>query len=130
MAPTIKTGSLVIVKANPVYMINQVVTFRDPVNPEKTTTHRIVGEKKNGNFITQGDANNAPDRESVAKERVVGKVIFTIPYLGYVLVFTRTLPGLILLVIIPVTIIIYDEINNIKKEWALRKKKVKNAKIT
>lgn len=51
-----------------------------------TVVHRIAEKKqKNGDFyfITKGDNNNAPDRDDVKEDQLIGKVIFKIKYLGY-----------------------------------------------
>ena len=61
---------------------------------------------------------------------MIGKVISKIPYIGYPISFTRTLPGVIILIVIPATIIIYEEVGNIRKEWRKRKKVKNNQKIT
>lgn len=55
------------------------------------------------------------------KENVTGKLILTIPYIGYIDYFVRTPISFTLLIIIPATIIIIIEIRNIIKE--LKKKK-------
>lgn len=126
MEPVIKTGSLVITKTQDGYKIGEITTFKNRENPAETTTHRIVGEEMQNNiklFTTQGDANGSPDSEKVTQDRILGKVIFDIPFFGYVVAFSRTWPGVIILIIIPATIIIYDEANNIKKEIILRRKK-------
>lgn len=125
MEPTIKTGSMVIDKSEDNYQIGEIVTYKGRENPQETTTHRIINEEIQNEikfFTTQGDANNAPDSEKVVQDRILGKVIFKIPYLGYLVAFTRTLPGLIIFIVVPATIIIYDEILNIKKEIILRRK--------
>lgn len=126
MEPTIKTGSLVVDKSAGEYAIGDIVTYKGRENLSETTTHRIIDKENQENielFTTQGDANGSPDSEKVTQDRILGKVIFKIPYMGYVVAFTRTLPGLIILIVIPATIIIYDEIGNIKKEIILRKNK-------
>jgi len=55
----------------------------------------------------------------------VGKVELSIPFVGYPIAFAKTLPGLIVLIIVPGTIIVYNELLNIKKEIIelLKKKK-------
>lgn len=50
------------------------------------------------------------------KENVIGKLILTIPYIGYIGYFVRTPIGFILLIIIPASLIIIMEIRNIIKE--------------
>jgi len=130
MEPTIKTGSLVIDKTESIYKIGDIVTFKNREKPTETTTHRITNKEIQGNinlFTTRGDANDNPDSIKINQNQIIGKVIFKIPYLGYVVAFSRTWPGVIILIIIPATIIIYDEVNNIKKELILRKKRGKKA---
>lgn len=72
-----------------------IVTFHP--NPKSSTylTHRVVKvvEELNGRqgpfMITQGDANKSADSPTPVKQ-VVGKKVFTIPKLGYLLSFVRT----------------------------------------
>lgn len=51
-----------------------------------TVIHRIIEKKERKGefyFVTKGDNNDAPDREEVREEQLIGKVIFKIRYLGY-----------------------------------------------
>jgi signal peptidase len=138
MEPKIKVGSLVFIKSQKNYQKNDIITFRTNASLKETTTHRIVKiSQKNETtyFQTKGDANNAPDSQPVPKDWILGKVKFSIPYIGYPIIFARTIPGLIILIIIPATIIIYDEIIKIKGEvvnrrFVKRKRKVKNKKMS
>ncbi len=124
MEPAIKTGSIVAVKAVDVYSAGDVITFTmdsDPNldNPASTTTHRvfeIIREDGEMMFRTKGDANDAPDGELISADRIVGKVLFSVPLLGYPVVFARTQLGLIALIIIPSTLIVYSEIISIRNE--------------
>jgi signal peptidase len=52
----------------------------------------------------------------VKKENVIGKLVFTIPYIGYIGYFVRTPIGLILLIVLPASLIIIIEIRNVIKE--------------
>jgi len=112
MEPTIHIGSLVISKPSPNYHVNDIITFN---SKDFTNTHRIV-EVKDNLFVTKGDANDAPDSNLVASSQVMGKTIFTIPLIGYLISFAKTQIGFTLLIVIPATIIIYQEIQNIKKQ--------------
>ncbi|HAV11558.1 MAG TPA: signal peptidase I [Candidatus Moranbacteria bacterium] len=118
MEPAIKTGSLIFIKPSPSYGIGDIVTKK--VSGSKTTvTHRITEEMtKDGKtyFRTKGDANEGVDMELTPLSDVIGKTILTVPYLGYPVSFARTTQGTILLVIIPATIIIYEEISKIRYE--------------
>ena len=118
MEPAIGTGSLVFVKPMDDYNVGDIVTRRTE-DPKVTITHRIVSKEEIQSqiaFETKGDANDAPDGEKFTKEGIVGKVILKIPFLGYPVSYAKTTPGLIILIIIPAVIIIYDEMNKIKAE--------------
>lgn len=118
MEPSIKTGSVVLTKNEEDYRINDVITFF-ATDKRNTTTHRIFNIKESNYkplFITKGDANQAEDREGINEENILGKVVFTLPYLGYVVSFTKTQMGFIFLIIVPAVIIIFSEILNLKKE--------------
>ena len=119
MEPKIKTGSMVIVKSRSDYVVGDIITYRDRNDSKKTITHRIV-EKKSDNgimqIVTRGDANGSSDSVYVMKDQVVGKVYFSIRYLGYLIGIAKTTVGFMILIIIPTTIIIYEEIKKIHHE--------------
>jgi len=141
MEPEIKIGSVVLVSKQNSYNVNDVITFtRSPSeglkNIKSTTTHRIVEllEIEGGTrYRTKGDANEDPDLELVPKNQVLGKAVFQIPFLGKALAFTKTQLGFTLLIVIPGTILIYNEILNIKNEVAKsfvkRKPKTRGKKV-
>ena len=56
-------------------------------------------------YITRGDANNTADREPVARENVVGRVVLVIPRVGAVIGFLRTPLGMCLLLFIGLAMI-------------------------
>jgi signal peptidase I len=119
MEPSIKKGAVVVVKPAVDYQKGDVITVVEPANPKVSLTHRIfeIKEKDGKTFyVTKGDANDTPDMEERPKENVVGKVLFSVPYVGYPVSFAKTQFGLIVLIIIPVIIIIYSELINIKNE--------------
>ncbi len=114
MSPTINAGDVVLISGiNPEEIKEQdIITFREG---ETFTTHRVV-EIVNNTFRTKGDANEDPDTKLVKTEQVVGKVVFTIPFLGYFGHFVRTIPGFLIFILIPGILIIYSEIKKIKGE--------------
>jgi signal peptidase len=128
MEPKIHTGSVVIDHKANNYNLKDVITFKVQ-NSKDTVTHRIYKINADKSFTVKGDANKTADPDPVQKTNVVGKVLFSIPFLGYFIAFLRTLPGLIIFIIAPAVIIISDEIANIKSEAArivnARKKVVK-----
>ncbi len=81
MEPALATGSLAIITPPPAQMQpGMVITF---VGDGRLVTHRVVQVRPDGFPVTQGDANNTPDKFD--KVTVVGQVAFTIPLLGFVL---------------------------------------------
>jgi len=127
MEPTIKTGSIVVVKPVETYAVGDIVTFGKDSAREIPTTHRIVSirEGERGTiFSTKGDANEEADPMEVSAGAVIGKVIVDVPYAGFVLDFARQPIGFTLLIGIPAGVIILDEAARIFKEVAaLRRKK-------
>jgi signal peptidase I len=121
MEPKIHTGSVVFDKGQKDYGVGDIITFK-LANSKDTVTHRIFEVKpdaKNQIFYqVKGDANNSPDPELVAQNNVIGKTNFSIPLLGYLVGFVKSLPGLVILIIIPAVIIVYDEVTNIHTEIA------------
>ena len=120
MEPAIPVGSVVVIKpVDPETLkIGDIICFQ--LSEPTSITHRIINITGEG-FITKGDANEDPDTRIVKKEKVIGKAIFTVPFIGYLGYFVRTPLGFILLIVIPAGLIIIMEIRNIAKE--LRKQK-------
>jgi signal peptidase I len=100
MSPTIKVGSLIIVKMKEAGDINiqDIVTYR--TSNGTVVTHRVVDIINEGNeYITRGDANKTNDPRALKKVNVIGKVVLTIPYIGTFLNIFRTGLGMTLLII-------------------------------
>jgi signal peptidase len=128
MQPKIKIGSIVAVKPEQNYDVGDVVTFGESSRTKTPTTHRIYEIKEvNGakQFITKGDANNAPDQGLKTQSEISGKVLFSVPYLGYAVTMIKKPIGFMFIIIVPAVIIIYDEINKIIREIKRIKKKKK-----
>lgn len=124
MAPAIKLGSVVVVKPEKDYKIGDVITFGKTGKTELPITHRIYDIRVvegNPYYITKGDTNNAPDQREVPKREVIGKVLFSVPYVGYAVEAARKPWGFTLLIIVPAVVIIYDEARKIYNE--IKKKK-------
>ena len=124
MTPAIKMGSVVMVKPMSEYKIGDVITFGPYSRTKAPTTHRIYDMKVQGGepvYITKGDANNAPDQREISKKDIVGKVLFSVPYVGYAVDFAKKPIGFSLIIIIPAALIILDEAKKIYGE--IKKKK-------
>ncbi len=77
MEPTIDKGDFIFVKLTNKFKEDDIVTFKkDGV----FITHRVI-EIKEDIIVTRGDANNSTDNP-VNREKIIGKVIKTIPKVG------------------------------------------------
>ena len=100
MEPTYHVGSIIYVKdVDPTELkVGDPLTFR--LEGGTVATHRIievVGEGESLSFRTQGDANKNHDGLSHASA-VIGKPIFSIPYLGFVSHVLQSPQGIICVV--------------------------------
>lgn len=130
MEPVIQTGALAFVTPSTLYQVGDVITFKSRVTKDSTknymVTHRINSiQKDNGDtyFITKGDANAEIDPLRANQLDVVGKVGYSIPYIGYIIGFAKTKPGFLALIITPALIIVYSEIYIIWREMRKPNKK-------
>lgn len=95
MEPTYHTGSLIYVKKTD----PQDIKVGDPITfvlDENLTvaTHRVIEiDEANQHFYTKGDANEYPDASPVHFKNLIGKPVFTIPYMGYVASYIQNPPG-------------------------------------
>lgn len=91
MYPEIQTGAFAYVKPQEAdtLKVDDIITFKIG---ENTVTHRINGITEDG-FITKGDANEMKDLAPVKRDQVVGKYVFSIPYLGYFVSWLNTKVG-------------------------------------
>ncbi len=128
MEPSVKTGSVVIVKPADSYFIGNIITFAPNGNTKDLVTHRIINiEAENGEvtYLTKGDANDDPDTWNIKREFIMGKSQLVIPYAGYVVDFAKKPQGFILFVIIPATIIVYEELRSITHEILGNRKRLR-----
>ncbi|HAT4252937.1 TPA: signal peptidase I [Clostridium perfringens] len=118
MSPTIKPGSLVVVKeiSPDKVKVNDVITFKSDITNNVTTHRAIKVIDSNGKieFITKGDANNTQDPVSLDEKLLIGKVIFQIPYLGGILRYVQN--NKFIFIFIFLFIILVDFILNSKSK--------------
>lgn len=79
-------GSVVYVEKSSIddIEVGDVITFY--INDNTVVTHRVIDKDNDTeSFHTKGDANETEDGGSVAYDKVVGKVVLNVPYLGYIL---------------------------------------------
>lgn len=105
MEPTVKVGSLLLSRPVDVddLRVGDVITYPVPGN-HTTLTHRIVSiRQEDGQRVltTKGDASLKPDPQEVVLRGQVSRMAFDIPYLGYVVDFARSTPGIVLFLLVP-----------------------------
>ena len=128
MEPALPVGSMVFIKKSVSIQKNDIVTFRMSPDPKSLTTHRIVDVRQirgNPMYQTKGDAVMEPDIDLVSAERIVGKVMLSVPLIGYPIAFGKTQMGVVMLVVIPAAIIVYEELKSIGREVSALRRKVK-----
>src|SRR3989338_8310306 len=127
MEPSIKTGSIVVIKPSASYAVGDVVTFGKDTKKDIPTTHRIVSSRAVEGvllFTTKWDANEDKDTNEIRQGDINGKVLFDVPYFGYIIDLARKPLGFAVLIILPALILIFDEgvkiFHEIKKMRTLR----------
>ncbi len=111
MEPTYHVGSLIYVKAvdEKELEVGDPITYK--LSQDTVVTHRIIEvlpDEEDLNtlrFITKGDANSVADGAYVHYKSIIGKPIFSIPYLGYVSTYIKNPPGMYIAIAIGVLLI-------------------------
>lgn len=89
MEPTFPPGTLIVVKPTPGADLKagDVITFQPKSGDPSVTTHRIISIVYDASgtrrFITKGDANNSTDPVQLIEEQIRGRLIYSVPELGY-----------------------------------------------
>ena len=97
MEPTIQTGSLSFINKNAKFKSikeNEIIAFK--LNDGTLVTHRAIKIKKDG-IVTKGDNNKHSDKKIITNNNYIGKNIFWIPKIGYIVMIFQTTKGAIIL---------------------------------
>ena len=118
MHPFMRVGDIVISQSVEPddLVIGDVITFHPPTAEEGVfVTHRIISIISEDPLVfqTKGDANEDLDPFFVSGDAVKGKIVFVIPYAGYLPQNSKNKTLFVLLILLPATILILDEIKNI-----------------
>ena len=100
MEPEIMTGSIVYVEqvnADEI-QVNDVITYKMNSDSDVVATHRVVSIE-NDAFITKGDHNKSVDAQPVGFNRLLGRVVLSIPFFGSLSLFTQSSVGLACIII-------------------------------
>lgn len=100
MEPEIMTGSIVYVEqvnADEI-QVNDVITYKMNSDSNILATHRVVSIEDD-TFITKGDHNKSVDAQPVGFNRLLGRVVLSIPFFGSLSLFTQSSVGLACIII-------------------------------
>jgi signal peptidase len=106
MAPAIETGDVLVVDPVPAESIEvgEIVTFDNPDGSGQLMSHRVRAvEATDGGlrFTTQGDANTADERWTIAADGTVGRALYRVPKLGFGVNVIQSPAGKIGLIALP-----------------------------
>ena len=100
MEPEYHVGSLIYVKDVDYKTLQAGDDITYLIDEDTVVTHRIIEVLVDEEdptvirYFTQGIANDVPDAVSVHYKNIIGKPVFTIPYLGYVSNYIQNPPGM------------------------------------
>ena len=118
MEPKYHVGSMIYVKpaAKDEIKVGDAVTFA--VSDKLTVTHRIAEIQQDADgtkYITKGDANDTRDASPVIYENIIGKPVFSIPLVGYIINYIKTPQGIIIAVAVALFLLLWGIIPGFKK---------------
>ena len=87
MRPSLDVGDIGIIAEVPAdaIKIGDIIKYRS--EGDISIIHRVIDIQETEttrHFITKGDANDSPDTEPVIPENVEGRLVFTIPKIGWI----------------------------------------------
>lgn len=130
MEPNYHVGSLVYTKKVEQKELKKddVITFY--LSGNTIATHRIeeiVKEDGEIYYRTKGDANETSDAKLTSFDKVIGKVVFTVPLLGYLSVFVQQPVGRVvsigLGIVLIVVVFAIDSLTSDKKKTEVKNEK-------
>lgn len=127
MEPNIPTGGIVIARPVPSKElgIGDVIVFSP--NPDATIpiVHRIVGTRISQGktfFKTQGDANPQADNAEVSLPATAWLVDYSLPVVGYVIMFATSPAGIAMFIILPLLALAFlslrEKMPQLASAWA------------
>ena len=105
MEPALRVGSIVV--SSPVrpeeIQVGDIITFNTSAVDSGTVTHRVNAIVRQSPYVfeTKGDANESADVFTVPGRSLVGRVVFQMPFLGYLTQFMKTATGFFATVVVP-----------------------------
>jgi signal peptidase I len=86
MAPLVQPGDIVLIdtelEPDGYFAPGAILTYGQPDDPDRWTTHRVREVTQDGTYVTRGDANRVDDPATVAPDEVVGAARLVVPLIG------------------------------------------------
>lgn len=129
MQPVYDVGSLIYVKSvdYKTLQVGDDITYM--ISDDTVVTHRIIEvlvdeeDPETIRYFTQGIANDVPDGTSVHYKNIIGKPVFSIPYLGYVSNYIQNPPGMYVAIAVGAILILLVFLPDIFSDDEKEKKK-------
>ena len=106
MEPTVLTGSVCFINKRAKYddmRVGDIIAFK--INENACATHRIVEINDEG-FVTKGDNNSNVDAIITKRDTFLGKNVFSIPKVGFLVKVIQTTSGKIIVVTIIIVLLL------------------------
>jgi signal peptidase len=121
MVPTLQVGAVAFDRpvAGASVRVGDIITFQDPFTPGRLVTHRVIRifhTKQGPAYRTKGDANAVRDPWTIRLPNKVGRVSFSVPYIGYVLWYAHTREVRSLLIVLAAVFVLLATIRRIWRE--------------
>ena len=117
MEPWLKVGSLAIYKAQAAYYPGEVVAYQSGDGDDtKLIIHRLVEKRAEAEkivYLAQGDATQYLSSQPVFAGQVKGKVIGSVPQLGYVLGWFRGRVGITIMIFTCLVLLLISELTRL-----------------
>ncbi len=95
MSPAIEIGDIAVVDETPANAIREGDIIEFTAEDGMSIVHRvhsiIINEDGSRLFVTKGDSNDIPDFDPIHPEQIKGKVLYTIPKLGWISIGVKEL---------------------------------------
>lgn len=124
MSPDIVRGDLIILKKAERYEVGDVITFYVEHRKEYIT-HRI-NRIEDGRIYTKGDANEAEDDYISSESDILGRQVSRISYVGHIIIFLRTIRGIIVCMVVPAAIFLGIILSDFGRSFKMMVEKNKN----
>ncbi len=91
----LEVGDVAVIKGEKNYKVGEIIVY-SPSSSRYPIIHRIVYVNQDGSYQTKGDHNSGqlPYEKRIEQKQIHGKVIFVIPYIGWIKVLFVRLIGL------------------------------------